>query len=241
MAIDRQGMIDAIHFGDAVWGYPVPWSWGIHDEWPPKTKEWLPKWYFENLDEAKKLLAEAGYANGIKANAIYVTSAIVKREEALLYVIDNLKRIGIEITPTKLEPAAYNSQWLTGNFENLVFSSIPHSGGGTEWEDWVYYLYYSKSPKQYVHMNDAKLDDLVTQAKEEEDEKKVTELRRQIFDYTADNMFYLPIVGLPWYTINHPYVQNWASNSYAWSYYYGADQLRTVWVTDDAPGRKQSY
>ena len=241
MAVDRQGVIDAVHFKDAVWGHPIPWMWGGRLEWPPKPQEWLPKWHFQDVDAAKKLLAEAGYASGIKANIIYAPTTITPREDQLMYTIDNLKRIGIELTPVKLEAAAYNAQYLSGNFDDLVFSWFPYSAGGYEWEDWVYYPFHSKSPKNYTKISDPVLDDLLDKAKAEENEAKRKELQRQLFDRIADQLYNVPVVGVPWYTINHPYVQNWASNSYAWSYYYGADMIRTTWVTEDAPGRKVSY
>ena len=90
-------------------------------------------------------------------------------------------------------------------------------------------------------LKDKKLDDLLDRARETAVEAERKKLRREIFDYTADQMYSVQVMGAPWYSIVHKYLQNWASNSYAWAPYMGADQVRTTWLEEDAPGRKQSY
>ena len=246
MAIDRQAVIDAAAFGDAVPGYPIPWELGEHPEWPPKPKEWLPEWWSYNPAKAKQLMAEAGYPNGLKVPIIYSESPAFRREPGLLIVADQLKaNIGLELQLQKMEAAPFNSQLIGGTFDQLVYGNRS-SAGGYEWEDWVYYAFHSKAPgiPKYDHLadlKDQKLDDMLDRAWETANEAERKTLHREIFDYLANQTYYVGVAGFPWYSVTQPYLQNWASNAYAWAPYIGADQVRTTWLEDDALGRKQSY
>ena len=90
-------------------------------------------------------------------------------------------------------------------------------------------------------LKDTKLDDMLDRARETTNEAERKKLRREIFDYLADQVYFVNVMGSPAYFVVHKYLQNWASNSYAWSNAMGADQVRTTWLEEDAPGRKQSY
>ena len=247
-SLDRQGLIDAIYRGDAVWGYPIPWELGDHPEWPPKPKEWLPESWFNNPQKAKQLLADAGYPNGLKAKMIFIPNpgpTRTQNADVATYVADNLRAIGINVELVSTEIAAFNSQLYSGSWDDLIFS-ISSTAGGYEWDDWVYWAFHSRSSKNPTwdhlkELKDTKLDDLLDRARETSVEAERKKLRREIFDYLAGQHYRVQIIGAPWYSIVHKYLQNWASNSYAWAPYMGGDQVRTTWLEDDAPGRKQSY
>ncbi len=107
-AIDRRGLIQAVHQGGAVVGAslaPKPWGiWGIAEQ----GLQALPG-YGKLADEkatAKKMMAELGYTPekplkveiGTRAIAIYVDMAS--------FVINELKQIGIEATLKQVETAS---------------------------------------------------------------------------------------------------------------------------------------
>lgn len=60
-AIDRQQIIDNVFGGEAVLSGPVPPGYG---DWFIPAEELAEKWFKQDLDEARKLMADAGYADG---------------------------------------------------------------------------------------------------------------------------------------------------------------------------------
>ncbi|HWB52131.1 MAG TPA: ABC transporter substrate-binding protein [Stellaceae bacterium] len=91
LAIDRQGMSDALFLGhckitnNAV----VPYTFDFY---------WQPPDAVYDAEKAKKLMAEAGYANGFDAGLLTCDSSYANMAEV---AVDNLATIGIR---TKLQP-----------------------------------------------------------------------------------------------------------------------------------------
>src|SRR5882724_1010215 len=118
-AIDRRGMIQAVHQGGAVPGAalpPKPWGiWGIAEQGLAA----LPG-YGKPADEkakARKIMAELGYTQekplkveiGTRAIAIYVDMAS--------FVINELKQIGIEATLKQIETAQWHAMATRGDYQ----------------------------------------------------------------------------------------------------------------------------
>ena len=68
MAIDRQKQVDTLFEGHAILGWGIPYFY-FQDELPTAA-DLGPYWRYRP-DEAKKLLAEAGYPNGFKTTLFY--------------------------------------------------------------------------------------------------------------------------------------------------------------------------
>ena len=65
--------------------------------------------YSTNLDKAKKLMAEAGFPNGIKEKVIYTYAAENQVEKAFSPLIkESLAKIGIDV---EIRPMIWNAQW----------------------------------------------------------------------------------------------------------------------------------
>ena len=78
-----------------------------------------------NPDDAKKLLAEAGYPNGFTVGMQCPNDRYVYDEQICLAIISMLGRIGVKITP-QIEPAA---KWnIRLNNQDISFYMIGHAG-----------------------------------------------------------------------------------------------------------------
>ncbi|SOB96661.1 ABC transporter substrate-binding protein [Stappia indica] len=115
-AVDRQAVIDGAMFGN---GTPIGSHFAPHH---PAYVD-LTDTYPLDLDKAKALLAEAGYADGFKATLKLPPPTYARRGGEL--IASDLKKIGIELEIVPLEWA----QWLSEVFKNkdFDFTIISHT------------------------------------------------------------------------------------------------------------------
>ena len=123
-------------------GLPIETRWHSHllanwDGWwlDPKSKDFGPnaKYFQHDLTEARKLMAAAGYPNGLDVTSHYTTGgSIVLTDKARLYsAMDGMTAdIGVRI---KIEPADFATQYGplyrdgSGQYEGWAYHSL---GGG---------------------------------------------------------------------------------------------------------------
>jgi peptide/nickel transport system substrate-binding protein len=101
LAVNRQGIIDAIFGGQAalVTGFVMPTNLGYDDSIEP---------YAYNPEEAQALLAEAGYAEGFSISMGCPTDAYLNINEVCLAIQRDLSAIGVDVT---VEFKTSNSFW----------------------------------------------------------------------------------------------------------------------------------
>jgi len=235
MALDREKMNQNVFDGDAYPLPPMPWAMAGFTDWPPKT-EWLGKYYQYNPEEAKRLLAEAGFPNGFKTTITYVQTTS-PWADALIIEQDNLRKIGIDAEIKALDAAAYTASLYNKGWDNLRYGG-PITGG-YDFDDWVYVPHYTGSPVNYDGMSDPEIDRLLDKHRAEQSEQERAKLARQIWDTLTDKVYRVTNITPHRYNVTHPYVQNYAENTYAWAPYYGSHQIVTTWLEMDAPGRKK--
>lgn len=104
MALDRQRIVDQYYPGGSL----------VADVFvPPLLKPGYSegmKWYDFNQEEAKKLLAEAGYANGLKVTLSFrnvVRGYLPTPDKVAQEIQAQLKEIGVDVTIEQMESAAF--------------------------------------------------------------------------------------------------------------------------------------
>ena len=119
-AIDRRGLIQAVHQGGAVVGAslaPKPWGfWGL----PEKELLGLPGYAAKPADEkarAKKLMAELGFSPEKPLRVEMVTRAIAVYVDMASFVINGLKQVGIEATLKQIETAQWHAMATRGDYQ----------------------------------------------------------------------------------------------------------------------------
>ncbi len=164
MSWDRDLFIDANYnvSDTAKQGIDLETRWNtavynVADGWwlDPKGKDFGPnaKYFQFNLDEAKKLVAAAGYANGLDIDAQYVTTgqygASFNRQ---VEVVMNFAREAGMRMATK--PIDFNTDWRPkvadsqGDFEGISFRTFPE--GSQDWGDRLYSVYHPKGGLNYT-------------------------------------------------------------------------------------------
>src|SRR5215471_2571947 len=206
-ALDRQAIIEAVYLrGEATPAIGrglAEWSLSI-DQLGPSSK-----YYQYNPKEARRLLAEAGYAHGFKTQ-LTVTPGFGRDHLDDAQVVQRfLKDIGIEAELKIQEYGAYAATTAQGKFEGLVRGPY-----GIAWEpdSPLYRAYASDSSWNTGHVNDP----TITAMLKEQRRTKDLEARKQlIFDiqrYAAEQQYYVYTSAVMITGSWQPYVKNYAPN-----------------------------
>ncbi|MGH8064496.1 MAG: ABC transporter substrate-binding protein [Candidatus Entotheonellia bacterium] len=206
-AIDRQGIIEAVW----VRGQPSP---GV----APGLAEWsLPidqlgegaKYYRHDPQEARRLLAEAGYPKGFKTQLATTSGYGRDLLDAVQLVQRYLKEVGIEVELKIQEYGAYQATTGQGKYEGLAMGPY-----GVAWEPdgALYGPYMPNQLRNRGHVNDPKLAAMVQEQRRLKDPEARKQLIFAIQRYAAEQQYYVylssQVVTASW----QPYLRNYAPN-----------------------------
>ena len=111
MAIDRQKQVDTLFEGHAILGWGIPYFYWQNEL--PSASDLGPYWQYRP-EEAKKLLAEAGYANGFKTTLFYYEYFPQMTSQIQLVQQDLKRNLNIELTITKNDYTTYFGRYAPG-------------------------------------------------------------------------------------------------------------------------------
>ena len=175
--------------------------------------------------EARRLLAEAGYPNGLK---VVVKNRNVKLpyQDFAVFLIQEWRKIGIEVENRPLETAAWFADGQdTGNFELIIAPTVEFMDD----PDQFLGRYVTGSTQNWGRFSDPRIDDLFSRQARALDagerKKAITDLQKIVLE----NVYYMP--GL-WWTRN---VVHWAKvrNYVAPPSHYTNQKLQDVWLAED--------
>jgi peptide/nickel transport system substrate-binding protein len=220
-AIDRQAMIEAV------------WVRGVlSPAVPPGLAEWsLPmeqlgegaKYYQYNPKEARRLLAEAGYAKGLKTTLTATGGYGRDLIDAVQMVLRDLKAVGIEAELKLQEYGAYQATTGQGKFEGMAMG--PYAVG---WEpdSSLYGPYTPDQARNRGHVNDPKLAAMVKEQRQLKDPEARKHLIFEIQRYAAEQQYYVYLSSQVITTSWQPYMKNYAHNL---TFDYGS-RLAVTWL-----------
>ena len=199
-------------------------------EWAmaPAELEKLPGFWRDaekSRAEAKKLLAEAGYPNGLKV-VLKNRNVKLPYQDWAVFVIQEWKKIGIEAENRPVETATWFADGRDqGNFELIV----QPAGAVIDDPDALLNNYVTGSPNNWGRFSSPAVDDLFSRQARmldpAERKKLVVELQKTVLE----NAYYMP--GL-WWTRN---VVHWAKvkNYIAPPSQFANQKLQDVWLSED--------
>lgn len=110
-AVDRQGMVDAILFGNGEVAQSPFYGPGI--------LYWTDAFAIEHdLEKAKQLMAESSVPDGFSAKLLIPSGDEMAAQTAVI-LNDQLSKIGIRIDVTPVEAGTWWSMWSSGEFEMI--------------------------------------------------------------------------------------------------------------------------
>jgi peptide/nickel transport system substrate-binding protein len=179
----------------------------------------------KNRAEAKRLLAEAGYPNGLKV-VLKNRNVRVPYVDFGVFAIQEWRKIGVEAEHRPLETAAwYVDGRDQGNFE-LIVSGI---FGYNDDPDLFLERYVTGSTQNWGRFSDPRIDDLFARQARTLDPAERRRLVGEIEKIVLDNAYYIP--GLWW----RRSVVHWAKvrNYVAPPNHYSNQKLQDVWLAED--------
>jgi peptide/nickel transport system substrate-binding protein len=199
-------------------------EWGL----APAELEKLPgfgKDIEKNRAEARKLLAEAGYPNGLKV-VLKNRNVKLPYQDFAVFLIQEWRKIGIEAEHRPLETAAWFSDGQdTGNFELIVAPTVEFMDD----PDQFLGRYVTKSTQNWGRFSDPQVDDLFSRQARSTDPAERKKLISDIEKRVIGNAFYMP--GL-WWSRN---LVHWTKvkNYIAPPNHYTNQKLQDVWLSED--------
>lgn len=141
--------------------------------------------YEYDLEKAKKLMAEAGYANGVDLEVTVPTGTRVTTAQILQA---QLKEIGVNVIINEVDSAALTSITNEARHQGLVFGLGFNTAG-----DEVRRVYGEGSSTNRSHYNNAKVIELMDKAVAESDKAKRLEYYKEIQEIAKEDMPVIPL------------------------------------------------
>jgi ABC-type transport system substrate-binding protein len=154
--------------------------------------------------EAKRLLAEAGFAKGFSTPAFHWPGYAPPWRNYYEMTADNLGKIGIQVELKPEEYGKYISTTYLGKFEKMAIGPVTPF---TEVDDWLYGAFHPEQPNNRSNVADAELNRMLGAQRRELDPKRRKILVDDIQRYLADKAYYVYLPNPPQYQTHPPYVK----------------------------------
>ena len=209
LAIDRQALINTLTFGTGL-AHP-PGMNGGRTGWviPQEELKALPGWRQpkeQDRAEAKRLLAEAGYAGGLSFEMKVDKSHTVAAPQAEV-VAAQLREIGVNVKLSVLESGVHEKAIAEGDFDAYL-DSFARFSPEKEWNEY----FRSGGRLNRFPINDRELDRLIEAQNTEFDEAKRKQMWIDLQRVMLKNLFVIPTIIYTNYLIWQPWVNGWVDN-----------------------------
>ena len=210
LAVDRKQIIEHIMNGKASMPYPFAsfqYTEYFNDE---KWRKWSDQAFRYDPQQAKKLLAEAGYPNGFDlkfANTALPGTPFMT--DIGTAIADMWTKIGVNVAIKNYEWGSF-APLVRGNQDELAGGASMYRTAGRPDMAWRYQGGFSPKSQSHLLGDEKNCDEtcqgfmkLYNQLIAERDAEKRTELTDQLVKLVADSWIAVPIIeGMGYYAIN---------------------------------------
>ena len=199
---------------------------------PPGMMSFDPnvKGYVYDPRRARQLLAQAGYPEGRGLPSIPIWSGV--KLEKLLQEHEQIKKylaaVGIQAEfHYETNWPSFSAMLAQGKFPIFLYAwsaDVPHP------DNFLFKLFYSRSPRNFTGYSNPVVDDLLLQAKRERDLQRQTDLYRQAEQVVLDDAPIIPVWHYAYERLFQPYVRSVEVNGLGDPYI----PLRKIWLDSRA-------
>lgn len=236
MALDRNLIIQQVLGGGGVPDYPVPFSMMGLDR-PLTLEECGPYWQY-NPQEAKRLLSEAGYPNGIEFSMMVPAPV----SDVWLLVAEQWKQIGVRVRFDERESSVVCAAPFQKQFPDALVSSIERYfiwTRGYDLDQYVYNAMKTGGGENFGNYSDPILDELVEKQRFSLDADERTKIAKQINDRWLDQVPYIHLYSPYQIWIRQPWFWNSADHMFGQFWCWYSQQMGFVFIDDQAPGDRK--
>jgi len=191
LALDREEIIKVLYEGRGTYNAAIPS--GLESWWlDPKGNDLGPnaKYFKRDVAMAKKLLADAGFANGLKVPMISTLNAYGNTfNQGVELVQKQLKDAGIEVDFKPQDYSAYVSSTFLGKFDagTMIYGlETPFQ----EPHDYLFNMYHPKGTRNHASINDAELTAMIEKQMRTVDRAERKKVISDIQRYLAEKQYY---------------------------------------------------
>lgn len=182
MAIDREGIGSGIYESGSYTG-PV----NVHVARFALSQDELKSYQTFDPDQARQLLAEAGYPDGFSANLMVTAAYGPTTMSVAEWVVSDLADIGIKVDIETVDYATYITQrWPQLQYDMGVGPQTPFQ----EADEWLRAQFHSEGSRNWYGINDPDLDEMIMEQIRIVDEgeriEKVQDIQRYILENIVD-------------------------------------------------------
>lgn len=225
LAVDRRAYILAGRQGAAIPGgvmLPKPYGvWGL----PEQQQTKLPGFgdITQDRAEAVKLLSEAGYGSGKPLKVTISTRAVARYVDIASFVIDQLKRVGIDATLEQVETGVWHPKLTRRDYDMAVNTT----GIGPDDPDAnLYENFKCGSPRNYSDYCNAEVDRLIDEQSQTADPVKRLKLVQELdARLQLEGARFMLGWGKEYYLM-WPYVKNLVPHQSVYNY----GRMQEVWL-----------
>jgi peptide/nickel transport system substrate-binding protein len=184
----------------------------------PATKQ-------QDIAEAKRLLAEAGYPTGFQDKLIFSRAASTTPPIAEM-VSSQLKAIGVNLTLEGLDAAVYNERDVKGDFTIQICFCYRMDLNARE-------RLRTGEPVNTGKVSDPQLDRILNELDATGDPTIRKKVARDLQVYLLDQLYFVPTIEIPFFPLAQPWVRNYVfgyGNPHAAPYFVKTD----MWLDTSA-------
>lgn len=211
LAIDREGMIDKLHFGDAELAGPVGPAW---DSALPKEE--VEAAYKRDVAEATRLLAAAG-AEDLRFKLSFTNYSNFADQAAIVKA--DLAEAGISVDLKPSDLGTWLADLLAGNFEATVFTHLSYLSDEIPLQSHHTYG-SSRAQRDFLGVEDPEVDAILDRVQETIDEEERIRLAQDAQRFVLERHGPTLVLYQPYaYWCAYDYIKGYTPTAYGFGLY----------------------